>query len=152
VRVSEFLTAAYPWTKTLHIVSMVAWMAGLFYLPRVFVYHAERATTPGEASEIFKTMEARLLRFIMTPAMIATWTFGLALLATPGVVGWGDLWIYPKLAAVVALSWFHHWLELRRSDFARDANTRSGRTYRLMNELPTVLLVIIVTMAVVKPF
>ncbi|MBA3326131.1 MAG: protoporphyrinogen oxidase HemJ [Rhodobacteraceae bacterium] len=150
---TEFLTAAYPWTKTLHIVSMVAWMAGLFYLPRVFVYHSERAGVPGETSEIFKTMEVKLLRLIMTPSMIATWVFGLVLVATPGVLDWSrDLWIYPKLAAVLALTWFHHWLGLRRKEFARDANTRSGRAYRLMNELPTLLLVTIVALVVVKPF
>lgn len=150
---TEFLTAAYPWTKTLHIVSMVAWMAGLFYLPRVYVYHAERGGQPGEISEVFKTMELKLLRLIMNPAMIATWAFGLALVATPGIVSWrSDLWIYPKLAAVLALTWFHHWLGLRRKEFARDANTRPGRTYRLMNEVPTVLLLVIVTLVVVRPF
>jgi len=150
---TEVLTAAYLWTKTLHIVAMVAWMAGLFYLPRVFVYHAERAAVPGETSEVFKAMEVKLLRLIMTPAMIATWLFGLILVATPGVIDWTrDLWIYPKLAAVLALTWFHHWLGLRRKEFARDANTRSGRSYRLMNEVPTLLLLLIVAMVVVKPF
>ena len=150
--VTEFLAAAYPWTKTLHIVSMVAWMAGLFYLPRVFVYHAERGGS-GQISEVFKLMEVRLLRQIMTPAMIATWVFGVLLLATPGVVDWRvDLWIYPKLAAVLALTWFQGWLGQRRRDFAEDANTRSGRTFRLMNEVPTVLLVVIVTLVVVRPF
>lgn len=149
---AEFLTAAYPWTKTLHIVAMVTWMAGLFYLPRLFVYHSERAAEPGELSETFKVMELKLLRVIMNPAMIATWTFGLVLLATPGVIGWGaEFWIYPKLAAVAALTWFHHWLGLRRKDFARDANTRSGRTFRLMNEIPTLLLLFIVAMVVVRP-
>lgn len=150
---SDLLSAAYPWTKTLHIVSMVAWMAGLFYLPRVFVYHAERAGGPGEVSEVFKVMEAKLLRLIMNPAMIATWLFGLLLVATPGIVDWtADLWIYPKLAAVLALTWFHHWLGLRRKDFLRDANRVSGRGFRMMNEAPTVLLLVIVVMVVVKPF
>jgi putative membrane protein len=149
----DFLTAAYPWTKTLHVVSMVAWMAGLFYLPRVFVYHAERASAPGEMSETFKVMEAKLLRVIMNPAMVATWFLGLLLLATPGVVDWGaDLWIYPKLAGVLALTWFHQWLARRRKAFALDANALSGRRYRLMNEVPTLLLVVIVSMAVAKPF
>lgn len=150
---NDFLTAAYPWTKTLHIVSMVAWMAGLFYLPRVFVYHAERAGGPGAMSEVFKAMEVKLLRLIMTPALIATWVFGLLLVATPGVLDWSrDLWIYPKIAAVLTLTWFHHWLGLRRREFAIDANTRSGRTYRLMNEFPTLLLLLIVALVVVKPF
>lgn len=149
----EFLISAYPWTKTLHIVSMVAWMAGLFYLPRIYVYHAERASTPGELSETFKVMEAKLLRLIMNPAMVATWAFGVVLLATPGLIAWGsDLWIYFKLAGVGALTWFHHWLGLRRKEFAADANTRSGRDYRLMNEAPTALLLVIVALVVVKPF
>jgi putative membrane protein len=150
--VTEILATAYPWTKALHIVSMVAWMAGLFYLPRLYVYHAERANGPGELSELFKTMERRLLRAIMNPAMIATWLFGLLLAATPGIVSWGEGWVYVKLGAVAALTWFHHWLSLRRKDFARDENRVSGRRFRAMNEVPTVLLLVIVAMVVVKPF
>lgn len=150
---ADFLAAAYPWTKTLHIVSMVAWMAGLFYLPRLFVYHVEQGAASGETAEVFKVMEAKLLRLIMNPAMIATWIFGATLAATPGLVDWsGDVWIYVKLACVAVLTWFHHWLGLRRKDFLKDRNTRSGRTYRLMNEIPTLLLLVIVTMVVVKPF
>ncbi len=149
----EFLTAVYPWTKTLHIVSMVAWMAGLFYLPRIYVYHVERASSPGEMSETFKVMEAKLLRLIMNPAMIATWLFGGLLLATPGLVSWtSDIWIYVKLAGVGVVTWFHHWLGLRRKEFARDANSRTGRTYRAMNEVPTLALLVIVVMVVVRPF
>lgn len=149
----DLLTAAYPWTKTLHIVAMVAWMAGLFYLPRIYVYHAERAAGPSEMSDVFKVMEVKLFRFIMTPSMIATWGFGLALIATPGVVLWsGAWWLWLKIAAVLALTWFHHWLGLRRKDFAAGRNTTTGRTYRLMNEVPTLLLVFIVVMVVVKPF
>jgi len=149
----DLLTGFYPWTKSLHVVSMVAWMAGLFYLPRVFVYHAEHAGTPGETSEIFKIMEVKLLRLIMNPAMIATWVFGLLLVMTPGVVSWTqDGWIYVKLAAVLTLTWFHHWLVRRRKEFASDDNTRPGRVYRMMNEVPTVLLLVIVVMVIVKPF
>lgn len=148
----DLLAAAYPWTKALHIVSMVAWMAGLFYLPRLYVYHAERGG-PDDTTETFKVMERRLLRAIMNPAMIATWTFGLMLALTPGIVNWrSDGWFYVKLAAVAAMTWFHHWLGLRRKDFARDANSRSGRIYRAMNELPTLLLIVIVVMVVVRPF
>jgi protoporphyrinogen IX oxidase len=149
----DLLTAAYPWTKSLHIAAMVAWMAGLFYLPRIFVYHAERAGPGSETSETFKIMEGKLLRVIMNPAMIATWFFGLTLLVTPGVIDWRqDFWIYPKLALVVLLTWFHHWCARRRKDFAADANTREGRHFRMMNEVPTLALLIIVAMAVVKPF
>lgn len=148
-----FLATIYPWTKSLHIIAMVAWMAGLFYLPRLFVYHTERASQPGELSETFKVMERKLLRLIMNPAMVATWIFGLALALTPGVVAWGqDGWIYVKLAAVLGLTWVHHWLAQRRKDFLRDANTRSSRAYRMMNEAPTLALVVIVVMVVVRPF
>jgi protoporphyrinogen IX oxidase len=149
----DLLTLAYPWTKALHIISMTAWMAGLFYLPRLFVYHAERAGEGSELSETLKIMEEKLLRLIMNPAMIATWLFGILLLGTPGIVDWTrDLWIYPKLAAIGAITWLHHWLGLRRKEFLRDANTRTGRSYRLMNEVPTVALLIIVVMVIVRPF
>jgi putative membrane protein len=146
------LIAAYPWIKVLHLLAIVAWMAGLFYLPRLFVYHAERGTPGSELSETFKVMERRLLKAIMRPAMIATWIFGLTLAGIPGVVDWGAGWIYVKLAAVLALTWFHHWLLARMKDFAEDRNEVPGRRYRLMNEIPTVALVIIVIMVIVKPF
>jgi protoporphyrinogen IX oxidase len=152
VSLSDILIAVYPWTKVLHIVAMVAWMAGLFYLPRLFVYHAERAASGGAMAETFATMEGRLFRGIMNPAMIATWLFGLALALTPGIVDWSHGWIYVKLSAVVALTGFHHWLGRRRKDFARGDNRLSGRTWRLVNELPLVALLVIVTMVVVRPF
>jgi protoporphyrinogen IX oxidase len=149
----SLLATLYPWTKALHIISMVAWMAGLFYLPRLFVYHAERAAAGSELAETLKVMEARLLRVIMNPAMIATWVFGGLLLATPGLVDWTrDLWIYVKLAAVGVLTWLHHWLGLRRKEFLCDGNSRSGRLFRMMNEVPTLALVVIVVMVVVRPF
>ena len=148
----EFLTATYPWTKALHVISMVAWMAGLLYLPRLFVYHAERGTEGSELSETFKAMERKLLRLIMNPAMIATWVFGLLLVATPGVVDWrGDGWFHIKLAAVLVVTWFHHWLGRRRRDFAADRNRVDARHYRRMNELPTLALVVIVVMVIVRP-
>ena len=149
---ADILAAAYPWTKVLHIVSMVTWMAGLFYLPRLFVYHAETAPAGSAQSGTFQTMERKLLRQIMNPAMMATWIFGILLAATPGIVSWTSGWIYVKLAAVVALTGYHEWLARRCRDFARDENRLSGRTYRLVNELPVVALLIIVTMVVVKPF
>ncbi len=148
----DLLTAIYPWTKACHVISMTAWMAGMFYLPRLFVYHAERAPAGSETSEIFKVMEQKLLRLIINPAMIATWCFGILLLATPGIISWReDLWIYPKLAAVLLLTWMHHWMVRRWKDFRNDANTRSGRHFRLMNEVPTLALVVIVVMVIVRP-
>jgi putative membrane protein len=149
----SFLSALYPWTKALHVMAVIAWMAGLLYLPRLFVYHAEAAAPGSETSETFKVMERRLLKQIMRPAMIATWLFGILLLLTPGVIAWkSDFWIYIKLATVLVLTWFHHWLLRRHKDFAADRNRISGRTYRMMNELPTLGLVIIVVMVIVRPF
>lgn len=147
----DFLVSAYPWIKSLHVISVIAWMAGLLYLPRLFVYHAD-ATPGSEASETFKVMERKLLRAIMNPAMIAAFVFGGLLLATPGVVDWGAAWIWIKLAAVAALAVTHHVYARWRKDFAADANTRPARTYRMFNEVPAVLMVIIVVMIVVRPF
>ena len=145
------LAAVYPWVKALHIVSVIAWMAGLLYLPRLFVYHAE-AGRGSDASETFKVMERRLLRGIMNPAMVATYTFGILLATTPGVVDWARGWIYIKLAAVAALTVIHHRLGQWRKEFAADANRRPARFYRMVNEIPTLLLLVIVAMVVVKPF
>lgn len=148
----DFLSSAYPWTKALHVISVVSWMAGLFYLPRLFVYHVEQVGAGTETDGLFQVMEMKLLRFIMNPAMIATWVFGIALVLTPGVIDWGAVWPYAKFISVGAMSWFHHWLGLRRKEFLRGDNTRSGRDYRLMNEVPTVLLILIVVSVIVKPF
>ena len=147
---NDLLYLLYPWIKSLHIISVVAWMAGLFYLPRLFVYHVEQGSKSNEVSSVFETMEYKLLRFIMNPAMIATWIFGLTMVFTPGIVDWGMIWPWSKAAAVIGMTWFHHWLAQRRKDFARGENIRTGRTYRLMNEVPTLLLVIIVVSVVVK--
>jgi putative membrane protein len=147
----RFLSSLYPWVKALHIVSVIAWMAGLLYLPRLFVYHAD-ARIGSDASETFKVMERRLLRGIMNPAMVATYTFGILLALTPGVVDWGRGWIYIKLTAVAALTLIHHRLALWRKEFAVDANRRPSRFYRMVNEVPTLLLLVIVAMVVVKPF
>ncbi len=145
------LAAAYPWIKAFHIISVVAWMAGLLYLPRLFVYHA--AARPGsEVAKILDVMERRLLKAIMTPAMIATYLFGILLLSTPGVVDWSAGWIYMKLVFVMALTVFHFLLAHWRRDFAADANRRPARFYRIVNEIPTLLLIGIVLLVVVKPF
>lgn len=148
--IGDLLVVAYPWTKSLHVIAVVAWMAGIFYLPRLFVYHAEVAGAAGPTHELFGTMERRLLRAIMTPAMLATWAFGLLLVATPGVVDWAMTWPWLKAAAVLAMTWFHHWCAARRREFAAGANRREGRTYRIMNEVPTLLLVLIVVSVIVK--
>ena len=147
---ADILSDFYPWVKAFHIIAVVAWMAGLFYLPRLFVYHVEKATNGGEMDALFQVMERRLLKAIMNPAMIATWVFGVALVMTPGIVDWSMVWPWTKALSVGAMTWFHIWLGLRRKDFAAGQNTLSGRRYRMMNEIPTILLIIIVTSVVVK--
>ena len=149
---TDFLAYMYPWTKSLHVMSVLAWMAGLFYLPRLFVHHTERVTVGGDTDALFQMMEMKLLRLIMNPAMIATWVFGLALVFTPGIVDWGAVWPYTKGASILAMTWFHHWLGLRRKEFIAGTNSRSGRDYRIMNELPTVLMVVIVVSVIARPF
>ncbi|MEZ5911126.1 MAG: protoporphyrinogen oxidase HemJ [Paracoccaceae bacterium] len=147
---SDLLATLYPWTKAFHIISVVAWMAGLFYLPRLYVYHSETVKAGSETDVLFQVMERKLLRLIINPASVATWVFGLMLVFTPGIVDWSEIWPWTKAAAVLGMTWFHHWLGYRRKDFAQGRNTRSGRTYRMMNEVPTVLLIIIVLSVVVK--
>ena len=146
---ANLLVDWYPWVKALHILAVIAWMAGLFYLPRLFVYHAEQGAA-GDTDQMFQAMERRLLRGIMVPAMVGVWLFGLALALTPGMVDWGQWWPWTKAASVLAMTWFHQWLEHRRRDFAAGRNRLSGRQYRLMNEVPTVLVVVIVLSVVVK--
>ncbi len=148
----DIFLSIYPWTKALHIMAVISWMAGLFYLPRLYVYPAEKGKPGSELSETLKVMELKLLRVIMNPALIATWAFGLILLATPGIVDWSEFWIWMKLIMVTGMTWFHHALGLWRKDFLADANTRSGRTYRMWNEVPTLLMFGIVILVVVRPF
>ncbi len=145
------LSAFYPWTKAFHVISIIAWMAGNLYLPRLFVYHC--ATTPGSAeSERFKVMEYRLMKQIMTPAMIATWSFGILLVLTPGVIDWTAGWWHVKLTSVILLSGFHGAASRWRKDFLQDANRKSEKFFRVVNEVPAVLMVIIVIMVIVKPW
>jgi len=139
----------YSWVLALHLVAMVAWMAGIFYLPRLFVYHA-KAEPGSDKSETFKVMERRLLVAIMNPAMIATWLAGIALAIRSEQ--YQEPWLEAKFVLVLAMSGIHGWLSARRKDFERDANTRSARTFRLVNEVPTLLLIGIVILAVVRPF
>ncbi len=149
---TDLLISAYPWVKSLHVISVIAWMAGLFYLPRLFVYHAEEVEPGSPTDRMFQTMERRLLRAIMNPAMIATWVFGLMLVFTPGIVGWHQVWPWTKAAAVLGMTWFHHWLGYRRKEFIAGASPVSGRTFRIMNEVPTLLLIVIVISVIARPF
>ena len=146
----EFLTDWYLVVKTAHVVSVVAWMAGLFYLPRLYVYHVEQVEAGSKTDAMFQVMERRLLKGIMGPAMIATWVFGLGLVMTPGIVDWGMAWPWVKAASVVAMTGFQGWLGVRRKDFVAGSNRVTGRQYRLMNEVPTVLLVAIVAAVIIK--
>lgn len=147
---TEFLSEHYLWLKALHLISVVSWMAGLFYLPRLFVYHAG-AEKGSELSETFKVMERKLLRVIMNPAMCATWLFGiLMIVAAPGLMQQG--WLHAKFLLVVLMTGFHHALSAWRKKFLVDANTRSDKFYRKINEIPTILLILIAILAVVKPF
>ncbi len=144
----DLVLGLYPWIKALHLISLIAWMAGLLYLPRLFVYHCTAA--PGSAqSETFKVMERRLIRAIMNPAMIATWLFGVLLL---WVQDWSQGWLHAKLLLVFLLTGMHHVFSRWRKAFERDANTRPARTYRIANEVPTGIMIAVVILVVVKPF
>lgn len=146
----DFLSDLYPWILALHIMSVISWMAGIFYLPRLFVHHVEQSDVLGEATAVFEMMEQKLLFVIMRPAMISTWIFGLLLVATPGIVDWSLLWPWVKGISVLGMTWFHMWLALRRKELEAGTNTLTGRRYRMMNEVPTVLMIIIVISVVVK--
>jgi len=142
------LLPLYRWELAFHIISFTAWMAGLFYLPRLYVYHCQVA--PGSAeSARFKVMERRLLKQITLPAMIATWVFGILLVLTPGAVDWGAAWWWTKLTCVVLMSGFHGACSKWRKNFLTDSNTKPERFYRIANEVPTVLFVVIVLSVVV---
>jgi putative membrane protein len=137
--------------KAFHVIAIIAWMAGLLYLPRLFVYHAQ-SKTGSEQSETFKVMERRLLRYITTPAMLASWVLGLAL-AFSGVIDWSkDGWFHAKLFLVLLLSAYHGLLAKWTKDFALDRNTHLARFYRIANEVPTLLMILIVILVVVRPF
>ena len=146
----DFLVTYYPWIKAFHVISVIAWMAGLFYLPRLFVYHVEQVE-PGTSTDVmFQVMERRLLKAIINPASVSTWLFGLALVFTPGIVDWTEIWPWSKAFCVLAMTLFHHWLGRRRKEFVAGSNAISGRHYRMMNEVPTFLMVIIVVSVIVK--
>jgi len=146
------MESLYLYVKAFHVISIIAWMAGLLYLPRLFVYHAY-ADVGSQQSETFKLMEVRLLRYIMNPAMIASWVFGLLLLGYYGVINWStDIWFHIKFLLVIILTGFHMVLARWRRLFAEDRNAHSAKFYRYMNEVPTVIMLAVVILAVARPF
>ncbi len=148
----DFLASLYPWIKTLHLAAVISWMAALFYLPRLLVHHVERAR-PGSGDEMdltFQMMEEKLHRVIMNPAMMVAWVCGLIMLVL-GVFDFGALWSWAKIAAVIAMTSFHVWLGRQRKAVAT-GKALTGRQYRLANEIPTVLMLVILIAVVVRPF
>ena len=144
-----FLSNHIDWIKAFHVISVIAWMSGMFYLPRLFVYHTETRRGSAE-SERFKVMERRLLRAIINPAMIATWVFGLTLLSVFPV--YKEHWFEAKFALVVVMSGLHGYFVGRVRAFAEDRNDKSARFYRILNEVPPLLMVFIVILVIVQPF
>ncbi|MFP1643539.1 CopD family protein [Pontitalea aquivivens] len=152
---TDFLASTYPWIKSMHVMSILAWMAGLFYLPRLYVYHVEGLKKQGvvrgsDMDLLFQHQERLLLKAIMNPAMISSWLFGLALVLTPGIVDWSLTWPWAKGAAVIGMTWFHMWCAARRKDLAGGTNQITGRQYRMMNEVPTLFMIVIVLAVIVK--
>ncbi len=148
----SWLAIVYPWVKSLHVIAVIAWMAGIFYLPRLYVYHCRLVRGSAE-SERFKVMERRLLKQIMLPAMMATWIFGLLLVLTPGIVDWTTFnWWHVKFLTVILMTGFQGAAGKWRRQFLEDRNVKPERYYRFANEVPTVLMVVIVVMAIAKPF
>lgn len=147
---TDLLAIAYPWIKSIHIISVISWMAGIFYLPRLFVHHSESVKLGGETHYLFCMMEMKLLKVIMNPAMISTWVFGILLVATPGIVDWTAVWPWLKTISVIAMTIFHMWLGGHRKRFVAGEGVLEGRRYRIMNEVPTLLMFVIVFSVVVK--
>lgn len=147
----DWTSFALTWVKALHVISVIAWIAGMMYLPRLFVYHAA-AEKGSIQSETFKVMERRLYRGIMTPAMIATWLFGLAMAGTPGIIDWHQGWPWVKAVAVILLTAIQGYYGRQVRSFDSDSNTRPQGFWRVVNELPFVLVIIIVIMVIVQPF
>lgn len=137
------------WVKALHVIGVISWMAALLYLPRLFVYHCD-AEAGSVQSETFKTMESRLLKAIATPAMIASWVFGLWIATLYDV--WADTWFIIKFACVIAMTVMHFIYAKHAKQFAQDNNQKSGKYFRMINEIPAVFMIIIVIMVIVKPF
>ena len=147
----DFLIQNYFWIKAFHVISVISWMAGVFYLPRLFVYHAE-AEPGSDITATFKVMESRLLRIIIRPAMVMTLISGLALAGIPGVVDMKQGWFHVKLLLVLLLLGYHGFLEMTVKRFKDDLNSRSSKFYRAINEIPPLIMIVIVIMVIVKPF
>jgi len=146
----NWLLTIYPWIKAFHIISVMAWMAGLLYLPRLFIYHCDAG--PGsEKSETFKVMERRLLFVIMNPAMVLSFFFGAVLFLTPGVIDWAAWWVYGKIFLFILLFFVHTLFAVWLKGFAEDQNEISAKTLRVANEVPTVLMIGIVILVIVRP-
>ncbi|MEZ5684377.1 MAG: CopD family protein [Paracoccaceae bacterium] len=145
----------YFWIKSLHVMSVLAWMAGLFYLPRLYVYHVEGLKKQGvvrdsEMDLLFRHQERLLLKAIMNPAAISSWLFGLMLVFTPGIVDWSSIWPWTKAASILGMTWFHLWCAQKRIELAEGTNRLTGRQYRMMNEVPTIFMIVIVLSVIVK--
>lgn len=147
----DWVLFATTWVKALHVISVIAWIAGMMYLPRLFVYHSA-AEKGSIQSETFKIMERRLYRGIIRPAMVLTFVFGLMMVFTPGLVDWSQGWPWVKAAAVLLLTAINGFYGTQIRKFAADRNDRPTRFWRIVNELPFVLVIIIVIMVIVKPF
>jgi len=141
---------SYLLFKSLHLIAVISWMAGLLYLPRIFVYHVENIKNEN-SSLIFKTMERKLYFYIMTPAMFLSWIFGLILISSLGLEVLSAVWIKVKLSLVILLTLYHFYLSRLLSDFESDQNTKSSKFFRIINEVPTILLILIVFIVVFKP-
>ena len=141
---------SYLLFKSLHLIAVISWMAGLLYLPRIFVYHVENLEDKNTSS-VFKTMERKLYFYIMTPAMILTWVFGLILISSLGFEVFSATWIKLKLLLVILLTLYHFYLSKLLSNFNLDQNTKSSKFFRIINEVPTILLILIVFIVVFKP-
>jgi len=150
--ITDFMSGIYPWTTAVHVMAVISWMAGIFYLPRLFVYHVEKAADLPELDSAYQEMERKLFFVIMQPAMVVTWVFGLALVLTPGIIDWSEGWPWVKAVMVIAMTGFHGFLRSCMRDFQEGRNSRSGRFYRMANEAPTVAMAVIVIMVIVRPF
>ena len=147
---TEILTSLYPWIKSLHIIAVISWMAGLFYLPRIFVYHVERSNGKDQLNDVFLVMERKLHSFIMNPAMVLSWICGILLALIPGIIDFSELWVWVKLVSIIGMTVFNIWLGYKIVDFQDGNNGLTGKQYRLLNEIPTILLVAIVLSVIIK--